>query len=420
MASCVSTNANESKKNSTKTTNSSSSENTNEDFTVVWFDQYMDEIENQEDVELTKGLLRQLNYYVLFFTKPQACIDYLKSVSKEKIFLIISGSYAVEHLDTIHSFKQIDSIFIFCFCEEKYIYLQKKYSKIVGVFVEQTSLIDSLTNNVDLVTKQAATYALLDGKQSSTRYLTRESAAFLWFQVLADVLKNIIITDKNNMGIQEMLAHCQAYYRGNPVELKYIAEFRRNYKPEDAIFWYSKHSFVYRLVNQALRTDDIEVLYIFRTYITHLRDQIACEHRKLRETCNTEKRTIIRVYRGIKMTNNELFQMRNNVGGLISMNGFFSTSRDIEQAVQFATKESKRQEVGGVVLEITGNVRGDNMIFADIAELSEFPEEQEVLFDLATVFKIVHVEFDQGRKLWSVQLSGSIISRFIFFTFKFH
>ena len=108
------------------------------------------------------------------------------------------------------------------------------------------------------------------------------------------------------------------------------------------------------------------------------------------------------------MTNGEILQMRDNVGGLISMNGFFSTSRDAEQANRYATKKSQRSEVVGVILEIDGDITLDKMVFADIARYSAYPEEKEVLFDLATIFKIVHVEFDKGRNLWIMQLSGTI------------
>jgi hypothetical protein len=106
------------------------------------------------------------------------------------------------------------------------------------------------------------------------------------------------------------------------------------------------------------------------------------------------------------MSNAEISQMVNNVGGIVSMNGFFSTSRNIEQAVRFAMKPSHRKDVVGVLLEIDGDVNLDKMIFADIAQYSAYPKEQEVLFDLATIFKIVHVEFDKGKKLWVMQLSG--------------
>jgi hypothetical protein len=106
------------------------------------------------------------------------------------------------------------------------------------------------------------------------------------------------------------------------------------------------------------------------------------------------------------MTKGEINQMLDNVGGIVSMNGFFSTSRDIEQAIQFALKKSQRTDVVGVLLEVEGDINLDKMIFADIAQFSAFPKEQEVLFDLATIFRIVHVEFDKGRNLWVIQLSG--------------
>lgn len=169
---------------------------------------------------------------------------------------------------------------------------------------------------------------------------------------------------------------------------------------------------MYKSVNKALRTEDIDALYTFRVYITHLRNRIAQLHNELRRKSVTGKANIVRLYRGLKMSKAEIEQMRANEGALISMNGFFSTSRDIEQAVHFATKPSQRQEVVGVLLEIEGNVESNKMIFADIAEFSAFPEEKEVLFDLATVFKIVNIQYDTGKKLWVMQLNGKTSLRF--------
>ncbi len=205
------------------------SQETVEDVTILWFDQYMDEVDNAKDVETTKTSLREINDYVLFFSKPDPCIDYIKSVSKDKIFLITTGSYATQYLDKIHHLQQIDSVFIFCVYRGKYLPLKEKYSKIVDVFTEQKDLVESLTYNIDLVTKQATAFGLFDGRQRSTRYLTRESASFLWFQLLTDVLKNIALADKKNTGIDEMLAHCQCYYRGNRVESNNIDEFKKKY-----------------------------------------------------------------------------------------------------------------------------------------------------------------------------------------------
>jgi hypothetical protein len=47
---------------------------------------------------------------------------------------------------------------------------------------------------------------------------------------------------------QMMLAKCRDYYRRNPRELVNIAEFDLTYKSNEAIQWYTKQSFVYKLV----------------------------------------------------------------------------------------------------------------------------------------------------------------------------
>ena len=73
------------------------------------------------------------------------------------------------------------------------------------------------------------------------------------------------------------------------------------------------------MVNKALRTEDIDALYTFRIFITHLRARIAHEHRRLRRTSRHEKISMIQLYRGLKMTQDEIHRMRENIGSLISM-----------------------------------------------------------------------------------------------------
>ena len=212
-----------------------------EDVTIIWFDQNMDDPENADDVQLTKDLLREINDYVLLYSKAEPCFDYIKSVEKEKIFFITTGSYAAEHLHKTHDLKQIDSIFIFCFNRSTYLPLKEKYSKIIDIFTEQEQLMMSLRNNIELVTKQATVFGLFDGKQRSTRYLTKESASFLWFQLLTDILKNFSSQEQKHNGLDDMLAHCRSYYRGNQIESNKIEQFRLNYVT--FVFFFSSSSY---------------------------------------------------------------------------------------------------------------------------------------------------------------------------------
>jgi tetratricopeptide (TPR) repeat protein len=194
-----------------------------------------------------------------------------------------------------------------------------------------------------------------------------------------------------------MIEVCRQYYRGHTKQLKLIDEFERDYRPEDAIRWYTKQSFVYKLVNKALRSEDIDQLHTFRFFIGDLSESLAREHEKILSS----EEEILTVYRGVKLDREEFDQLKENQGKLISTNGYLSTSRLRSPALAFAKKPSKRTNVIPVLFEIECAVKelGKTVIFADIAMFSDFPNEQEVLFDLSAAFKLESIERVEGIEL---------------------
>ncbi|CAF1432879.1 unnamed protein product, partial [Didymodactylos carnosus] len=224
--------------------------------------------------------------------------------------------------------------------------------------------------------------------------LTKESAEFLWYQLIRDYLINIPKTVNSQ---QEMIDKCRSYYRGNQSYLKYVNEFQETYKTnQNGIKWYTKTSFIYRLVNQALRTEDIEALLTLRYYIVDLCTWLKQESDELKEyLC----RITITLYRGLKLSDDEIEKLKNNIDNLISTNGFLSTSKSIEIACAFATN---------VLFEIKVNTEVENIIFAHISEYSMIKGEGEVLFDLGTTFRITNVEYNDNIKLWIVSMIDDV------------
>ena len=136
-----------------------------------------------------------------------------------------------------------------------------------------------------------------------------------------------------------------------------IEEFKRNYISSDAINWYTRQSFVYQLINRALRTEDSEALYIFRFYISDLSRQLVNEHNKLR--IQYEKSPILKLYRGCHMRPEELKKLQDTIDGLTSINGFVSTSREKWVADQFLARNSRRRtDVENVLWIITVDTSG--------------------------------------------------------------
>lgn len=172
--------------------------------------------------------------------------------------------------------------------------------------------------------------------------------------------------------------------------LKVIDDFDKNYHPDNCIDWYTKETFVYRLLNKALRTGDVEQLYMFRFYITDLSKKLAEEHEKMKN----QPEKILTFYRGTGITKTEAEKIRKNEGKYIATNCYWSTSYDKSYAVTFAKKCTYHPDMVPVLFEIKChlNEENDSIIFADISHFSSFLEEREVLFDLGTIFTIEDIK----------------------------
>ncbi|CAF3516539.1 unnamed protein product, partial [Rotaria sp. Silwood2] len=163
------------------------------------------------------------------------------------------------------------------------------------------------------------------------RSLYEEMYSFSYFRAF----KQVLLKTKyhNDIAKNEMIEICRNYYRKNKKELLNIDQFEQTYKSEDAIYWYTKQAFVYRLVNKALRIEYYEAIYE--------------EFKEQNGNSN-----IILSYRGLKLSSAEINNLK-YIGQTIATNGFLSTSRSRDVAYTFARKGTKRSEVETVILEIS-------------------------------------------------------------------
>ena len=369
-----------------------------EGISIVWYDR---EIGTRLSDTNHVRRLSEINDYVRVFTNQEICLNYIQSAEYERIILITSGSDASNFLLHVNFLKQVDSIFIFCFDKNKYTRLKNSFTKIVDIYVNFELFLKAVEEELTNVNNQLQAFAILDHCQQSMRVLSKESAEFIWFQLSKHVIMHL---PRNESSKSEMLTICRQYYRNNSRELTRIDQFERSYKPDDAIRWYTKQSFIYKLVNQALRREDIALLRKFRFFIIDLSSRLANEHRKMLET-NISTLTL---YRGTNLSKKELEKFSINVGQLIATNGFWSTSRSRGRALLFAKKSSRPSDILSVLFEIKCNVKenGKNAVFADISTLGEHPIEEEVLFDLSTCFRIDGVHEDKDVTVINLSLSN--------------
>jgi len=65
-----------------------------------------------------------------------------------------------------------------------------------------------------------------------------------------------------------LIEEARRLYTNNQFSLDVIDEFEREYQSKDAIKWYTRDSFVYRSVNLALRSQNPDIIYKYRFFLS--------------------------------------------------------------------------------------------------------------------------------------------------------
>jgi len=110
-----------------------------------------------------------------------------------------------------------------------------------------------------------------------------------------------------------------------------------------------------------------------------LSEQLELKFLELKE----KQKDVLKLYRGLKLSYEEIANFQNSIGNLISTNGYLSTSSERSVAYGFATKSAKRDGVARALFEYQIDLSAvQKIVIADIREFSAFPEEAEVLVDI--------------------------------------
>lgn len=372
-------------------------------FSVIWADSNIEKI--QDDLDTTSLIRRMVRGRLFAFNTIDRCINHiLDQSSNERILLIVSNSFGPKIAPFIHDFPQIHTIYIYCRKSTIAESWSKSYRKINRIFTSKQALLRQIGNDIGVFNESEdlpMSIFHLEEKQNTLQKLTNESVKFLWYRSVLTVLP---LMAKYCNSKEEMLAECRKCYVNDEIENKKIDEFAQTYEPHNAFWWYTYDSFVYRLLNKALRTQNLEIIFKFRFFINDLHKQI---HQFYREYLMKESRQHqLTVYRGQRLTMNEVDFLRTNIGEIISMNSFLSATTIRAIAEIFADTSDQTQEDSPLqsVLFIIDlcNFDDETAPFAFIENYSCCQDEEEVLFSIGAIFQVESV--DKQDQIWHVHL----------------
>ena len=228
-------------------------------------------------------------------------------------------------------------------------------------------------------------------KQSTHSKLNSE---FLWFQRILGVLLD---NNDREKAKENFLDAYKIYFNGNRQKEEKIQIFKNTYRSENALQWYSRECFFFEVLNKALRTQDIDILFSLRFFLQDMFEQLKSEYDK------TPREIDFIVYRGQTISILELQTIRENIDQLISLNSFISTTVDEQTAMGFGLSGDPTGERVLFHIRINKNIINPKP-FADISRFSQFADEKEVLFMAGSIFEIKNATYSELINMWRIEL----------------
>jgi tetratricopeptide (TPR) repeat protein len=210
---------------------------------------------------------------------------------------------------------------------------------------------------------------------------------FLRSHLLIDCLLRM---KESSSDMEKLINLCEQEYKENKGELTIIHEFQQNYSASRTLRWYTRESFLFRMLNKALRTQNLDVLFLFRFVIYDIQQQLT----------KNQYLQPIQLYRAQLLTNDELQMLKCAIGGFMMMNTFLSTTIDRDASLAFLNSVDSSDEFNmqRVLFEIDADPRINGIkSFANIIWLSHCFGQQEVLMMIGSIFRITEIQHDENQ-----------------------
>jgi hypothetical protein len=198
-----------------------------------------------------------------------------------------------------------------------------------------------------------------------------------------------------------MFDECRSYYSDNNRMMEEINKFQEEYDKCNLIYEYTRDHFLYRIINHALRTQNMETIKKFAPFINDFSSQLVKNNK---EYFTSNDYPIRAVYRGQYLSLDELNFLHSvwkSNNPTITLTTFGSTSLDPQVAMDFSgfSPDNLIPCLFEIVLTDAYNEKRKEIyvvhpynLFGNISCDSAMQDEQEILFSPGLHFRIRSIE----------------------------
>ena len=354
---------------------------------------------NQNNIANLRDTVNKID----MFTDGEECIQFLEQMIDIKACMIISGSLSQEIVPRVHDLLQVDAIFIFCSDKANHEVWTKDWSKVKGIFTDMKPLCEALKQAAQQCDRNAISITIIGSDDSPAEQTeNRLKPSFMYTQIMKEIFLTIHFEQRH---MDEFIRYCREALANSEKQLKYLEEIAQKYKQHSPIWWYTRDGFLYSMLNRALRVVDANVMIKMGFFIADLHNHIKQLHEQQFGDDNANQ--CLTVYRGQGMDKDVFQEMKTNTGGLISFNSFLSTSKNRQVSLSFAESNAINSDHLGIFFVINIDLERSDATFASVVDVGYYgKEEDEVLFSMHTVFRIIKIlPMGDNNHLVQVQLN---------------
>jgi len=368
-----------------------------QNFHLVWLDGNIKE--NDDDCRNFIEKLKQVVNTVNTFVDVDECIDFISTIPEETVFMITSGALTQTTVSVIDNMTQISGIYIFGGHEAPY----EEWPKVKGIFTNIQPICEALKQAAQDCDQNAVSISFASTGDPTTDIANKNTlhCSFMYTQILKDILLTI---DFNHQHIMDFIKYFRIELSGNSKQLKIVDQIENEYRDHEPIWWYTRQTFLYSMLNRALRLMDVDIIIQMGFFVCDLHKNIADLHSK-QFYGQTSSQSFI-VYRGQSLSQTDFHQLKQNQGGLLAFNNFLSTSKNRNTSLNFIKRNLGKNELASLLFVIGIDPSIQSTPFADIAKISAIGREEEILFSMHSVFRIGKIkQFPNNPQIWEVELT---------------
>lgn len=361
---------------------------------VVWLDANFDETNNKYRSYLTE--LRTIVNNINTFTDADQSIDFVTDVDNERILMIISSEFKRNIIANIHDIPQLHTIFIFSNNKSKCDESKQQLSKVKGVYNQIQSICKSLHEIIEqweqnMIPMSFVTVDSIDALVSARCHALLDKC-FIDMYLLKDTTFGINYDNDATKLMKALATYARQVYANDPVRLQKIDRFEHEFHGHTLLWWYTYDYFLFSMLNQALRTLDIQLIIRLAFIFVQLSHQI----KQLHQRQAIHYKTSFTVYRTQTMSEVDFQELQRAKRGLLSFNSFLSTT------MNKPTLQTNSNEINILfIMQINPTLN-----IKPFATLDQNHEKQ-MLFDMHTVFRIGEIRqtHSENVSLWHVDLT---------------